>query len=481
MDTFEQATQYAMQIEKNAMEHQIYSGKIEVVKAIDFYPPEMEKTAFEDLINHYEKIQKVIKASQMQIYGKAEPAKTQREVEVKREEAESKVKELTTKAVEDLEKELAAPVTTPPPAPPLPLEFEKQAEEFSSLQPPAPELTFEKPVEKTGEKAPPAGIPSLEREKIAPPPAPPPLQADAAAEQKYREIEEHLERSGDMNEEMVKKKMLELTKLLFKEQGMTQRERIKNEIAVLKNMLAQEETKGPARAATAKGFSSPLAETLRTTQDQELVLLKDVLANYYKRHVDAGRKKFYDQLATLPEEDMEGKKKLYEKLVFELTQLMEVSAQQIQERVRFTSQKHRSELERLQEGVSDARARQQIVEKAAQIEAQYTREFAAFENTLKKHIENLMEKVGREVLRPGEKESEDASIPIIYEVNQTDEGTLLYYLHSKKPDVYRSYERKHLSKHEALFYARVLMAREKGVTDELVRKHMGSLEREENA
>ena len=65
---------------------------------------------------------------------------------------------------------------------------------------------------------------------------------------------------------------------------------------------------------------------------------------------------------------------------------------------------------------------------------------------------------------------------IINEINTTDEGTLLYSLHMKDLDYYKRYERKHVSKAEALTRAKILMAREKGLSDSITRRYFGEPE-----
>src|SRR3989338_5738607 len=71
-------------------------------------------------------------------------------------------------------------------------------------------------------------------------------------------------------------------------------------------------------------------------------------------------------------------------------------------------------------------------------------------------------------IKPKEKKLEKSekfeSEDILREVNGMDDGSLLYYLHSTDKETYRQYERKHISKHEAVFKAKRLIAKERGMS-----------------
>ena len=62
------------------------------------------------------------------------------------------------------------------------------------------------------------------------------------------------------------------------------------------------------------------------------------------------------------------------------------------------------------------------------------------------------------------------------EIEEIDEGTLMYYLHSHDAEYYKNYERKNVSKAEALSRAKVLMAKEKGLKDATIKKYFGNAE-----
>ena len=65
---------------------------------------------------------------------------------------------------------------------------------------------------------------------------------------------------------------------------------------------------------------------------------------------------------------------------------------------------------------------------------------------------------------------------LVREINDMDEGTLLYFLHGKDAEFYKKYERKHLSKQEAIFRAKALIAKEKGLSDDMISKYFSDTE-----
>jgi hypothetical protein len=69
--------------------------------------------------------------------------------------------------------------------------------------------------------------------------------------------------------------------------------------------------------------------------------------------------------------------------------------------------------------------------------------------------------------------SSDSYPGIVSEINQTDEGSLMYYLHSRDPGKYREFERGHISRREALMSARIKMAQERELPPKLIDDNWG--------
>jgi phage-related tail protein len=244
-------------------------------------------------------------------------------------------------------------------------------------------------------------------------------------------------------------------------------------------MLQQLGKKGAAKAA--KDMGSPLFDTFEATQTQELASMKNALATHYTESIDAFKSSFYQKLAGLSEGEDEARKRLYETFVFELTKLSEDLPKEIQEKSNFIAQKHQTELEKLKASVKegDKKTIPRIDSRKKEIEERYVREFSLLQTSITKTIESLMEKAGSEVFREEKKEKGEKESSIIFEINEMDEGTLLYHLHSQRPEIYKDYERKHLSKPEALHYAKIFLAKEKGLSDVVIKKFFGSLEGEQ--
>lgn len=559
---FQDAVLRAQAIEKNALPHSVYSAPVELTPGLELSPAGLEDLSAGDLINRYEKVQKVIRASQMEVFGAPAPARGRgAPSEAARMETESKMKALTTQAVQALERELELPErpieppkpeiifekeipTTYPTAYPLSKagkeaisktpagsdnpEFEKsvpassasasrEAEkpkpgrpatpiaavaQVSAAITPAPGLRhpasgplFPAPGSESGLPGSPSSVSGPQKplsgtkpETSAAPPLDIPLLTRAETlpgEQKYEEIRASFAREwgGKVDEDSIKKKMINLTKELFREKSTQRRARIKTEITALKNMLQQ--LSAPRAARTGKDYSTPLWQALRESEVQELLALKDALSVQYAQSIGGIRSRFSASLAALAEDDREGRKQLYDQLVFDLTALRQKGSTQVREQAIALSRKHRAELERLQSSLKDAAARREVKALLETMAERYAHELAALDVMFQKNIENLLHQLGTRVLAapeavrvsPGPAVAEDPH-RVIFQINESDEGTLLYYLHSRDPGLYKRYERKRLSKHEALFHARVLLAREKGLSADAIKKYLGSPEGE---
>lgn len=531
---FTDAVDEARKLEKKAMKYKSYSGDVKIRHDIDLYPADYVDIDYRDLINIYDRAQKIKKAAKMKIYAAAgmpekEAAppkkKAMSETEAKKiSEVESRLKNITSEALKKAE-EIAATGRAPelekeaeakpahleielerekPPEEEIPSEFEIEFE-----KPPEKEIEFEKPVPEAKPEeveelpAEPSIAEKIEEEKPAeekavveePEILEPKLESpDEAAEKKFKQIEVEVKSTMEQkaDEKTIKKKMLELTKQLFKEKSMDRREEIKHEIAALKNMLAGK--KAPVRKAAAKakkGKKAPkeavehlqVMQTLVSTQDSELAQTKEEITSSFRHKIDALKEKFNEGITV--SETSEEKKKLYDNFVFEITKLSEHLPETIEKFKDYNTKKHIAELRKLREraGPKEKEVREQIDEKIDDIETEYSEEFDVLKDILSKRMDGVIKTASRDVFekKPEEEqtmdEQEEAKVDdVISEISNTDTGTLLYYLHSKDSSYYKKYERKHVSKAEALSRARVLMAKEKGLNDELISKYFGTLE-----
>jgi hypothetical protein len=528
MVDFDIACEEAKDHEKSALEYTAYSGKIVLKKELDLSPKEFSDYSYIDLVNLYERAEKIIKASHMEIYGAPSIAKTKK-MTAKTEEVESKVKELTGDALksaqelgEELEKKPIGEIK--PEVAPKPvdeeIEFERLTPDEFEVEEEAdheveeeeePLIELEKEIE-LEEKAPERAAPPIELEKeekpeieiekpeekpevkvtpvekavpkIKPPKrvVPPILRerAEIAGEKKFEEIEEQIMATlGEKTDEVsLKKKMLELTKELFKEKSVKRRERIKLEITVLKNMF-KKKVKAPKKGMGEQEAKERLLTTLVSTQQKEIAATKDKVLTNYKHQIGALKEKFLEKAQSLPETEEGQRKKIYEKMVFELTALSEQLPQIILKYQNYLKEKHETEIRKLRSSLAkkETKLMKKTDDRLVNIDENYAKEFATARAIVKKQIEFVIE-AGSRVVFKAEKVpvAQEKIAELVHEINETDDGTLLYFLHGKDAEFYKNYERKHVSKQEAIFRAKALMAKEKGLSDDMISKYFSESE-----
>jgi hypothetical protein len=519
----------AKRLEKKLVEYAPYQGAIEVERTLDLEPKEYVDLNYADLINMYERTQKIISASGLGVFasvsGKAaEDQAAAPAPKAVTSEVENRLREMTSETLKTAEQVAKEPMITER-APPQEIEFERHEEakpeiefEFKEApskkeaekavpQAPEPEISLE---EKTQPKAPEEkdAPPVLQKPREAPSPkaeippqartapgmmpAPPALREspDQAGARRYSQMEEQISAAiGEKADEVtLKRKMLDLTKQLFKEKSTSKREDIKLQITVLKNMLAsgnRGQKAGAKAAVSAKGAAPEgdthikLLDTLIATHQSELSQNKDDIISSYNKRIADIKKGFYDDIAVT--DDPGKRKQMFEAFVFAVESLVEQLPDNLAKQMGFTSKKHASELERLHDslGAKESDTKGKVEERLDYTKKGYEKEYSAVKGIVGRQIENLIEVAGSEIFKKAEErpeESESRIYEIVKEVNETDEGTLLYFLHSKDPESYKKYERKQLSKAEVIFKAKELLARDKGLSDSIVKKYFSQME-----
>lgn len=502
-EAFYAAQEEAKNIEKRALEYKSYDGEVRAEAVVDLAPKELLDINYGDLINLYERTQKILSTQAMDIYSK-EAKKEPVAVSAKTEEIESKLKEMTTETTEmaeKMEQELKKPITGGEAA---------AQEEKTTVSPTQEKIEFETitPEEKKKmEEEPKEEITTLPTEEVSKPPVleevpekkqepvsmpterkiiiavPSLLKQDPteAAEKRFEEMRSRVKNvlGEKVNETELKKKMLELTKQLFKEKSTQRREGIKAEIAVIKNMLAGKtiKTTSKGKKVTEKMANSQLLESVINDQKTELSTTKDNLASSFKKQIKEASDKFYEDVKQ--ENDKTKRKQLYETFVFSLTSLSEQLPEVIKQYQEFLSKKHTTELEKLLEILEEKETtvKNKSNERVEEIKGNYQSEFAAIKDIISRRIDNDMEAAGREVFEGEKGKGKGAKKQnVIFEINELDEGTMLYYLHSKDSHKYKEYELKKLSKAEAILEAKRLMAKEKGLSEDMIRKYFSSSE-----
>ena len=498
-EAFQAAIAEAKKMEKKVLEYEPYDGEINIEQLLDLEPQDYDDLDYKQLSNLYERVEKIISTRSM---GILEERGAEAPVSAESKEVESKLQEMTTerlKEAEELAKEPSIEKEEAPPSPQPPIELEREKIEI--------EKPSEAPAPKPPAKAPaaPAPPPALEKKEVEipfkeeepakPPEAPapkavgapweapkPPAEVvpptlkdtpDEAAAKRYKKIEEQVTAAiGEGADELtLKKKMLELTKQLFKEKSINRKEEIKAQIKVLKNMSAAiREGKKKKVAATERQYDALLA-----AQQEELAHTKGKTIDSYNKQIMAMKEKFYEDMGQL--EDADARKKRYEEFVSSVTMLVEGLPAAVKKEKDYVSKKHTAEMKKLVEslGPKERALRKNVEERIAYIDGKYDEEFSMIKHIVGREIENLIEVTGSEIFKkPEEKKKKGKKrepTEIVKEINETDEGTLLYFLHSKDTEYYKKFERKQISRAEAVFKAKELMAKEKGLSAAMIKKY----------
>jgi len=530
-DEFDAAIEDAKRMEKKLLEYAPYEGDIAIERTMDLEPKEYVDLNYSDLLNLYERSRKIISTAGLGILAKTEEEATPKAESV---EVESKLREMTSETLKTAEEVAKEPIALEREAPPQAeapkaeavsakeaviqfetrpaerMEFEIEKEKPSQIELEKEEPKAPQPArfEMEGEKekptpSPPSPLPSaiaparVEEARIEAPverkvivaAVPPALREspDKAAAKRYEQMEEQIRAAvGEKADEMtLKKKMLDLTKELFKEKTTGRREEIKLQITVLKNMLAGIKA-GGTRPAPKKGEEAgethlKLFDTIMSTQQGELAQTKDTIIDSYNKQIASIKKKFYEDVSGT--DDPAKRKQTFEAFVFSVESLVEQLPEVLGKYKEFTSKKHAAELEKVLDslGPEEKEMKAKVKERLDHVRGNYDQEFASVKGILAKSVENLIEVAGSEILKKPQasgkpKEAEESAYEIVKEINETDEGTLLYFLHTREPEYYKRYERKTLSKAEAIFKAKELMAKDKGLGADIVKKYFGQTE-----
>ncbi|MDD5171678.1 MAG: hypothetical protein PHF60_01430 [Candidatus ainarchaeum sp.] len=519
----------AKRLEKKLVEYAPYQDDIHIARTMDMEPRDYMDLTYPDMVNLYERNHKIISTAGLGILTTKAQAAAPAAAPVKTGEVETRLREMTTETLQKAEEVAKEPIVVEREAPPVQaeeehketqIEFEERPAtrapveekiEIEREEKPAPEIEEEKPKaepekEEAREKAPPQlerpperPLPKvLEKEegpkvevpmqrKVIVATVPPALKEspDAAAARRYTQMKEQivatLGESADAA--TIKKKMLELTKQLFKEKITSKREEIKLQITALKNMLAGAQTGGRTAAGAKKKEATTnarLFQSMLESQQTELAHTKDSIIDSYNKQVSEIRKKFYDDIATT--EDPVQRKKIFEGFAFSITTLVEQLPEVVTKYKDFTTKKHTAEMEKLSDSLveSEKDIRKAVEDRMAFIKKGYGDEFTSVRDMIARDIGNLIDKAGTEVLKTAEEEKptpgEAKAEELVTEINETEEGTLLYYLHTNDPEYYKRYEKKQLAKAEALLRAKQLIAKEKGLSDGMVKKFFGRME-----
>ncbi|MFH1785832.1 MAG: hypothetical protein ABH842_05370 [Candidatus Micrarchaeota archaeon] len=463
-EEFDARISEARKLESKLLEYAPYKGDSNIENTIDLEPEEFVDYTYQDLVNLYERNKKIISTAAMGILTTEIEEDKVQQIAPPTTEVENKLREMTTETLQTAEEVAKEPdiidtemlVETPKQEK---IEFEEQKVE-----------EVHKEEEKPERKVIVANVPPALRESPS-----------KSSIERYEKMEDQIRSMvGEAaDEHTLKKKMLDLTKQLFKEKTTTKREELKLQITVLKNMLTGTQVKA-AKAKKKKEDEtySKLLETMVSAHQTEIAQTKDSIMESYKKQMTEINNKFYHDLQGAG--DQAKRKEILESFVFSVTSLAEQLPEVIDKYMNFTMKKHTVELEKIKESLGpDEKTILADIDKRLKSIDKYGEEFSSVKGIVGKEIENMIDAAGTEVFRKPEEKRKEADIrthEIIKEINETDEGTLLYYLHGRDSEYYKKYEHKQLSKSEAIFKAKELMAMEKGLSANTVRKYFSQKE-----
>ncbi|MBD3398463.1 hypothetical protein GF412_04530 [Candidatus Micrarchaeota archaeon] len=545
---FRDAISEVSRVEDSASEYSPAKIKEKKVKrSLELSPPDIHEMDYVDIINQYNRMDKIIKASRMDIgmFGaeKVEPAEpaTPAPTHVQKEASEVE-KEMKKISVESAREAAKVPAPAPeaeaaeepgeaPPEPkvPSPAELERRKAEEAAARlpelpetpkmqetlPPEPEekekeaelevppLPEKKPPE-AEEKIKPSPEPKLRpapEKKIMPVPEKPeePLPAEepapyepakeeivsgppetegpvldvvqpkALSKSPIKEAEKSLNRleaqlgaqmtgkkTKKVDVEDTKKRMLELTRELFKERSQDRRAEIKKEIVTLKELL-----KGKGGKAEAGGLpKGALFTALSNEQKLELKEAKSRIQSIYEKNAKQALSAFEAQRAV---KHRGPALEAFSKNMVELEHaLMEI----IEKYHTFLTAKHSAELAKLKAKGQSTPDSEKL---RSSLKDEYSHDFSALKNSIGEAIHSQIE-TKRELLL--EKAGDPKAMKLAQVAGASDEA-LFNLLQAKDSRTYNKYARGEIERSEALLTARKLMAKESGLDEDTINKRFG--------
>lgn len=532
---FRDAISEVSRVESSASEYsppQIKEKKVE--RSLELSPPDIHEMEYVDIVNLYNRMDKILNASRMDIgmFGadKIESAEPEKPAPKKLQEEASKAEQEMRKISIESAKEAAPPApeavpeeeAAPPSAPqiPTPAEIERKKAEEAAMRAPevpgaeiqrtlppklpkeekripgeVPAIPEEKPAE-VEEAAPlpeEEAIPVPEKPVKAPSPAPKPeapvpiqekvvegppeaegpvldivfpavLSASPLkkAEETVNRLEAQLgaqmtgKKTKKVDVEDTKKRMLELTRELFKERSQDRRAEIKKEIVALKGLL-----KGKGGKAEAGGLpKGTLFAALENEQNLEVKESKSRIQSIYEENAKRAISAFEAQRA------VEHRGPALERFTKNMVELEHTLMGIIDKYQAFLTAKHSAELAKLKAKGQSTPASENL---RSSLKDSYSHDFSALKDTIGEAIHSQIE-TRRELLL--EKKGDPKAIKVAQVAGTSDEA-LFNLLQAKDSRTYEKYARGEIERSEALLIARKIMAKEAGIDEDTINKRFG--------
>jgi hypothetical protein len=259
-----------------------------------------------------------------------------------------------------------------------------------------------------------------------------------------------------VNLEDTKKRMMELTRELFKERSMDRRAEIKKEIVTLKGLLH-----GKGGKAAAGGLpKGSLYTALRTEQDMEVKEAKNRIYTIYSDNLKSLLAAMEAQRA------VEHREPAFETFSQNLLHLEHTLTELIDKYQNYLTAKHSAELAKL-------KAKGQSTPESETLKGTlkdfYSHDFSSLKNSIGEEVHSQLE-TKRAVLFG---EAGDPNSVKLSQVAGTSEESLFNLLQAKDSRTYEKYARGEIERSEALMIARKLMAKETGLDEDTINKRFG--------
>lgn len=485
------------EIHRNAKKVEVVLPPVEISKTFDDAPEDLINLDYADLINIYKKVQKVIEIKhKFQTYEVPEE-RVSIELAEKPEAKEMMVAMPPPKPPEPVLPEKPAEIPPPPqPAELLPeiKEVEKKEEvlKLTEEKVKKPEVPISAKGEEMEEeeKRIEVAVPYIDNheEVVIEMPKQLSVPVDEAAKRKIEEVVKRYQQAGEINKSDVRRKMIELTRELFKEKSIDRKAELKAEIVELKKVIEQKE-------AGIKGKG--IFEAVVKEQDEDLTnVISELLATFntnfdkVSNEYQQAKLVIFEDPAMIAQADFLFSSDLGS-ILFQMTRIIDAYSDYI-------TKVHVAELEDLRGfGGVDA---EQINKRIEYVRLNYPQKF----DELKKNITSTVNKRKPSAVttvkpspapapqatreegvaaypaekpkppaypaHPAEKKGERE---VLEEINRMHEGELLHYLSARDRRVFVSYVRGEISKEEAVKQAKILLAKENGVSDTLIKTYFG--------
>lgn len=517
---FETAANEAVRIEKDSVEYTPLSEKgYKAERALEFSPRDINELNYADAVNLYLRIDKILRASSLEagLLGEEAPSVSPSPLPSAAADAEAvgeQMKRIGARSAKESEEISTLPVVKEsgegkeaeeeavqkPPVPPAaarPAVAPPKKEEAGSMEEEfLPEGLQEtvgegerppetKPGEGAGKAAPEPGM--MEEEPSAPPAPPveavspgpealgkmqipgfelpnllkssPLLQADEALSRLEAQLGAQMtgKKTKKVDVGGTKKRMLELTRELFKERSMDRRAEIKKEIVALKALLTKS---GSAKAGAGGLPKGSLFNALLTEQEYELKQAKEGIQSLYA----AKQKSLVSAMEA--QRAVEHREAAFESFSRSMAELEHNIISIIEHYQNFLVAKHTSELSKL---AARGQATPESGKRKASLRQEYAHQFSSLKDSIGEDVHSQIDTT-RAVLIES---AGDPSAREMAQIANAPEENMFTFLQAKDSRTYEKYARGEISRSQALSIARRLMAKDSGVDEDTINKRFG--------